>query len=211
MKKLFAITTALTLFLVACNSDNSSEQKKNQNKTETKSTKEKDEKTSSKPHSENKVKDDNQSHTTIEKKTDVRNLSDKTKISLAFFADEKGEYLLTKNEIIAGTYHTLSPFNRDEKVENITIQKIRGYQGAPEGMQFYAVKPSKGNFQSIIGINNQLLFIGGTQGGIENFNQLTQHSKMLNLIDVYEKYKSNAELSIIENKIHFTNSNPELN
>ena len=37
MKKLFAITTALTLFLVACNSDNSSEQKKNQNKTETKS------------------------------------------------------------------------------------------------------------------------------------------------------------------------------
>ena len=44
MKKLFAITTALTLFLVACNSDNSSEQKKNQNKTETKSTKEKDEK-----------------------------------------------------------------------------------------------------------------------------------------------------------------------
>ena len=41
MKKLFAITTALALFLVACNSDNSSEQKKNQNKTETKSTKEK--------------------------------------------------------------------------------------------------------------------------------------------------------------------------
>lgn len=67
MKKLFAITTALTLFLVACNSDNSSEQKKNQNKTETKSTKEKM-KTSSKPHSENKVKDDNQSHTTIEKR-----------------------------------------------------------------------------------------------------------------------------------------------
>ena len=56
-------------------------------------------------------------------------------------------------------------------------------------MQFYAVKPSKGNFQSIIGINNQLLFIGGTQGGIENFNQLTQHSKMLNLIDVYENIR----------------------
>ena len=36
-EKLFVITTALTLFLVACNSDNSSEQKENQNKTETKS------------------------------------------------------------------------------------------------------------------------------------------------------------------------------
>ena len=35
-------------------------------------------------------------------------------------------------------------------------------------MKFFEVEPPKGNFASIVGINDEKLFIGGT-GGIEYF------------------------------------------
>ncbi|MEJ7154585.1 hypothetical protein WL244_13990, partial [Staphylococcus ureilyticus] len=81
MKKLFVITTALTLFLVACNSDNSSEQKENQNKTETKSKKE---------NSSNKTNSEDNTQTNLKAKDKVENLPDKTKLALIFCADDKG-------------------------------------------------------------------------------------------------------------------------
>lgn len=90
MKKLFAITTALTLFLVACNSDNSSEQKKNQNKTETKSKKEK---------SSNKTNSEDNTQTNLKAKDKVENLPDKTKLALIFVLMIKANIHLLKQHL----------------------------------------------------------------------------------------------------------------
>ena len=48
-----------------------------------------------------KNKDDKHTQSNIREK-DVKDLSDKTRISASIFADKKGEYLITKEEILSG-------------------------------------------------------------------------------------------------------------
>ena len=205
MKKIIILITVFSLFLGACNTDNSTDYKNDKAENPTK--KDKNNKASNKDESMTKNKDDKHTQTTLEKKIDVKDLSDKTRIALAFFADKKGEYLITKEEILSGKYYAEPPFNKIEKLENISIRKSElVFKNAPQGMKFFKVEPPKGNFASIVGINDEKLFIGGTQGGIEYFDQLASHSKMYNLSEIYDQYKNNPELYAVENKIQFTNN-----
>ena len=56
-------------------------------------------------------------------------------------------------------------------------------------MHFYTVYPDKRNFVAIIGVNNEKIFLGGTQAAIIDYNELMQHGREVNLKDVYLKIK----------------------
>ena len=56
-------------------------------------------------------------------------------------------------------------------------------------MHFYTVYPDKRSFAAIIGVNNEKIFLGGTQAAIIEYNELMQHGREVNLKDVYLKIK----------------------
>ena len=55
----------------------------------------------------------------IREKIDVKDLSDKTRIALAFLRIKR-RILITKEEILSGKYYAEPPFNKIEKLENIS-------------------------------------------------------------------------------------------
>lgn len=200
MKKLFAITTALTLFLVACNSDNSSEQKKNQNKTETKSKKEK---------LSNKTNSEDNTQTNLKAKDKVENLPDKTKLALIFCADDKGHYTLTKNNILTGAYKN----DKDDPriINQFVLVNYPKFSNAPKGMKFYSVYPSNHSFQSIVGISNDKIILGGSQIRLQDYKQLLKQGKEYSTQEVYDKVKKNKALPELANKMHVSNQLPIAN
>ena len=40
---------------------------------------------------------------------------------------------------------------------------------APEGMKFYVVSPSIGQFSSVIGVSDEKIYLGGTQSQIPSY------------------------------------------
>ena len=56
-------------------------------------------------------------------------------------------------------------------------------------MHFYTVYPDKRSFAAIIGVNNEKIFLGGTQDAISDYNELMQHGREVNFKDVYLKIK----------------------
>ncbi|MEQ6028493.1 hypothetical protein [Staphylococcus saccharolyticus] len=201
MKRILFLCCFVLMFAVTYDFKATTDNQDNQTQHEEKSRKDKGK----------QAKSSKETQTNLEQEAKVGDLPDKTKIVLAFLGDDSGEYLLTKKEIFAGKYHLKSPFNRDANVQNITIREYRTYKGAPKGMQFFSIEPSNGNFLPIIGINDESIFIAGTQGGHEYFNELLDYSKTLKLKEVYNKFKNSTELFKIEEKINFTNCHPNMN
>ena len=103
-------------------------------------------------------------------------------------------------EILSGKYYAEPPFNKIEKLENISIRKSElVFKNAPQGMKFLKLNRQT----SIVG---RKVIYWRHQGGIEYFDQLASHSKMYNLSEIYDQYKNNPELYAVENKIQFTNN-----
>ena len=50
-------------------------------------------------------------------------------------------------------------------------------QTRQKDMHFYTVYPDKRNFVAIIGVNNEKIFLGGTQAAIIDYNELMQHGR----------------------------------
>lgn len=77
-------------------------------------------------------------------------------------------------------------------------------------MHFYTVYPDKRNFAAIIGVNNEKIFLGGTQAAIIDYNALMQHGREVNLSDVYLKNKHNKALPELVSKMHIDNKYPNI-
>ena len=61
-------------------------------------------------------------------------------------------------------------------------------------MHFYTVYPDKRNFVAIIGVNNEKIFLGGTQAAIIDYNELMQHGREVNFKRCLFKNKNNKAL-----------------
>ena len=73
----------------------------------------------------------------------MKDLSDKTRIALAFLRIKK-ENTITKEEILSGKYYAEPPFNKIEKLENISIRKSElVFKNAPQGMKFLKLNRQK--------------------------------------------------------------------
>ncbi|HBO6125499.1 TPA: hypothetical protein L4577_006200, partial [Pseudomonas aeruginosa] len=79
---------------------------------------------------------------------------------------------------------------------------------APEGMKFYVVSPSIGQFASVIGVSNDKIYLGGTQGELRSYKDALQNGEEHDTKEVYDKYKDSNEFKQIANKINIYDKMP---
>ena len=205
MKRFILLSITFMLILTACSTNESSKEGKTNShskQTDTKTTEDnkKQNKVESKKKNEEKTKDI------------VANFSEKEKLALAFCVDHVDQYTLTKNEILTGFYLAIAPAGEYHyKLVDFTLVKHdKPVVNAPKDMHFYTVYPDKRNFAAIIGVNNEKIFLGGTQAAIIDYNALMQHGREVNLSDVYLKNKHNKALPELVSKMHIDNKYPNI-
>lgn len=191
--------------LTACSTHEPS--KENKTEFHTKLT---DTKTTKDNKKQNKV--DNKKKDEEKNKDIIPNFSEKEKLPLAFCVDHVDQYTLTKNEILTGFYLAIAPAGEYHyKLVDFTLVKHdKPVANAPKDMHFYTVYPDKRNFVAIIGVNNEKIFLGGTQAAIIDYNELMQHGREVNLKDVYLKNKNNKALPELVSKMHIDNKYPDI-
>lgn len=205
MKKFLSISITFMLVLTSCSTHEPSKE----NKTES-HTKQTDTKTTKDNKKQNKVdikKKDEEKNKDI-----IPNFSEREKLTLAFCVDHVDQYTLTKNEILTGFYLAIAPAGEEHyKLVDFTLVKYdKPIANAPKDMYFYTVYPDKRSFAAIIGVNNEKIFLGGTQAAIRDYNELMQHGREVNLKDVYLKNKNNKALPELVSKMHIDNKYPEI-
>lgn len=136
----------------------------------------------------------------------TKKLDEKSKITLAYFTKDIGEYSFTRKEIISG--HYLSKLNggsvvRDFKTFDIVRLKVK-IKGAPKNMEFYTTKNPRGSFATIIGVSDTTILTSGTQYDA-SYSDLVDFGKKYNMKN-YLKYKSTKDFNKIVKKIRFVKS-----
>lgn len=214
MKKLMVVTSILVLLCAACSSEkekSSAHRKDESSKTESKkhdnSKKEQDNsKTDSQENENNQSKNETNANEEQPKqakniKSDVNNISDKTKLALAFFADEDGKYIVTKDEVLTGIFAQFTQGEIQKKrLYKLLFIEERNIQDAPNGMKFYTVYPIKGNFATVVGLSKDKLYVGGTQAAII-YKDLLKTGDEYILQDLYDKNKNYTSLEEVANQI----------
>lgn len=187
--------------LSACNDNNDTNEEKSEQKTESKSEKKTSESNESKAAVDSKKEEDS-------KTEDVNELSEKKRLALAFFADDIDQYILTKDEALTGVFETNNGGKKEKRqLYKLLLIKTDNVANAPEGMNFYQVYPSKGSFASVIGVSEDKIFVGGTQGVVD-YNEMKETSNEYNVEDLYKENKSYSSLNELAEKIQITDKNP---
>ncbi|MFH0716269.1 hypothetical protein WMC59_05490 [Staphylococcus delphini] len=135
-----------------------------------------------------------------------QNAEDTSKIALAFFGNDIDHYSLTQSEIMKGVYEYQGPgMTSTRQVNQLTLKRMPAIPNAPQGMKFYTVMPAKGNFATIIGVNDNKVFVGGTQGALVDYQKLLTTGKEMNAQSLYQAHKNDPASTTITNKIQITN------
>ena len=210
LKKFLFLSGTALLLLSACNNGDSSSDSKGASKVEDTqksedSKKGNDSKSSSSKESSNQSSKSKQSST-----NDISNLSEKEKLALVFLANESGEYAITKNDILTGRYTTqTSDGKKTEELKHFAISRdMESIPNAPEGMKFYVVSPSIGQFSSVIGVSDEKIYLGGTQSQIPSYKDALKTGEEHDTKEVYDKYKDSNEFKQIANKINIYDKMP---
>ncbi|MEB7051679.1 hypothetical protein [Mammaliicoccus sciuri] len=202
MKKLMVLVGILILLCAACSSDkekSNAHQKDESTKTESKQ----------KDNSKNESKaNEDKPKQAKNVKTDVNDVSNKTKLALAFFADEDGKYIVTKDEVLQGIYEqNVQGEKEKKKLYKLLLIDDNHIKNAPDDMKFYSVYPAKGSFLTVVGLSKDKLYVGGTQGAM-TYKELLETGKEYNLQDLYDKNKNYTSLEELANKIEFKKEHP---
>lgn len=135
-----------------------------------------------------------------------QNAGEKSKIALAFFGSDIDHYSITQSEIMKGVYEYQGPgMTSTRQVNQLTLKRMQDIPNAPQGMKFYTVMPAKGNFATIIGVNENKVFVGGTQGALVDYQKLLTTGKEMNAQSLYQAHQNDPALTTIANKIQITN------
>jgi len=195
---MFLTSMGVVATLTACSDNNES---KEDNKTSNAKTE----------HKNTKSNNDNSNKTSNKQQSNADNVSDlsqKTKLALAFFADDADQYILTKNEALTGVFEDETG-GEDKKKQLYKLLLIQedAIANAPENMDFYTVYPSKGSFASVIGVSKDKVFVGGTQGVLD-YKEMKDTGNEYSVKDLYNKNKDYSSLSELSKKIEITDKNP---
>ncbi|PTK90103.1 hypothetical protein BUZ06_12765 [Staphylococcus gallinarum] len=94
----------------------------------------------------------------------VNEILEKTKLALAFFTDNSGKCILTKDEALTGVYESKKgDKSQNKQLYKVLLINIKCIKNALKNMKFDTVYPPKRKFASIIGISKDKVYVGGTQ------------------------------------------------
>ncbi|HEC2169091.1 TPA: hypothetical protein R1916_002072 [Staphylococcus delphini] len=128
-----------------------------------------------------------------------------SQIALAFFGNNIDKYSLTHEEILKGSYEYQGPGTTSKrKVEQLTLKRSQNIPNAPQGMKFYYVLPAKGNFATVIGVSDDKIFVGGTQGALTDYQQMLASGKEMSAKNLQAAYQNDPELEKVTQKITIT-------
>lgn len=166
-----------------------------------------DSKATTNQKSDNKTNEN--SNSSLKKNEDsVDELSAKTKMALAFFADGIDDYMLTKDEVLTGVFEDETGGEAKKKqLYKLLLIREKSVNNAPEDMAFYTVYPSKGSFASVIGVSKDKIFVGGTQGTLD-YKEMTDAGNEYSIEELYNRNKQYSSLDELAKKIEVTNKNP---
>lgn len=210
MKKFLFLSGTALLLLSACNNGDSSSDSKGASKVEDTQKSEDGKKGNDSKSSSSKESSNHSSNSKQSSANDISNLSEKEKLALVFLANESGEYAITKNDILTGRYTTqMSDGKKTKELKHFAITRdMKPIPNAPEGMKFYVVSPSIGQFASVIGVSNDKIYLGGTQGELRSYKDALQNGEEHDTKEVYDKYKDSNEFKQIANKINIYDKMP---
>lgn len=210
MKKFLFLSGTALLLLSACNNGDSSSDSKGASKVEDTQKSEDSKKENNSKSSSSKESSNHSSNSKQSSDNDIANLSEKEKLALVFLANESGEYAITKNDILTGRYTTqMSDGKKTKELKHFAITRdMKPIPNAPEGMKFYVVSPSIGQFASVIGVSNDKIYLGGTQGELRSYKDALQNGEEHDTKEVYDKYKDSNEFKQIANKINIYDKMP---
>lgn len=210
MKKFLFLSGTALLLLSACNNGGSSSDSKGASKVEDTQKSEDGKKGNDSKSSSSKESSNHSSNSKQSSANDISNLSEKEKLALVFLANESGEYAITKNDILTGRYTTqMSDGKKTKELKHFAITRdMKPIPNAPEGMKFYVVSPSIGQFASVIGVSNDKIYLGGTQGELRSYKDALQNGEEHDTKEVYDKYKDSNEFKQIANKINIYDKMP---
>lgn len=210
MKKFLFLSGTVLLLLSACNNGDSSSDSKGASKVEDTQKSEDSKKENNSKSSSSKESSNHSSNSKQSSDNDIANLSEKEKLALVFLANESGEYAITKNDILTGRYTTqMSDGKKTKELKHFAITRdMKPIPNAPEGMKFYVVSPSIGQFASVIGVSNDKIYLGGTQGELRSYKDALQNGEEHDTKEVYDKYKDSNEFKQIANKINIYDKMP---
>lgn len=166
-----------------------------------------DSKATTNQKSDNKTNEN--SNSSLKKNEDsVDELSAKTKMALAFFADGIDDYMLTKDEVLTGVFEDETGGEAKKKqLYKLLLIREKSVNNAPEDMAFYTVYPSKGSFASVIGVSKDKIFVGGTQGTLD-YKEMTDAGNEYSIEELYNRNKQYSSLDELAKKIEVTNKDP---
>ena len=196
---------SLAMTLTACSNGEKTEKHDN-NKEKQEATTDKQDKPKQESNQSETQKNENKKNDNSQE--NEQKLDDKTKLALAFFAKGTEKHMLSRDEVLTGVFTVRNGSESEKKqLYKLVLSKEDSVVNAPQGMKFYKVYPSIGNFTSIIGISDKKIIAASTQSRLD-YKQLLRTGKEFNTQDLYKQFKNNSSLPELANKIEISNQSP---
>ncbi|WP_241959191.1 hypothetical protein [Mammaliicoccus vitulinus] len=214
MKKQFFMGLVLcsSLTLVGCSINiggNSDGEKSSNNDQKSESTSKQSNNSSSNDQSSNN-EDNNESGIKNES-----NITEQQSIAMAMLEPNLESKIVTGDELLSGKYTQTFGAGKKQEQDIDTLElsespQLNKMKNKPEGMKFYGLNASKGSYATIVGVNKKEVVYIMTQSVINDYNDIkdSETTKILNISDLYSKYKDNRKVANVANKIEFGDSMP---
>ncbi|MGK9044698.1 hypothetical protein [Mammaliicoccus vitulinus] len=143
------------------------------------------------------------------------NITEQQSIAMAMLEPNLESKIVTGDELLSGKYtQTFGAGEKQEQdIDTLELSEspqLNKMKNKPEGMKFYGLNASKGSYATIVGVNNNEVVYIMTQSVINDYNDIknSETTKILNISDLYSKYKDNRKVANVANKIEFVDPMP---
>lgn len=143
------------------------------------------------------------------------NITEQQSIAMAMLEPNLESKIVTGDELLSGKYTQTFGAGKKQEQDIDTLElsespQLNKMKNKPEGMKFYGLNASKGSYATIVGVNKKEVVYIMTQSVINDYNDIkdSETTKILNISDLYSKYKDNRKVANVANKIEFGDSMP---
>ena len=176
-------------------------------------------KASQQSDSSNNDSSNNETHSNESGIKDESNITEQESIAMAMLEPSMESDIITGDELLSGKYtQTFGAGEKQEQdIDKLVLSDIpelnNKMKNKPEGMKFYGTNGSKGSYATIVGVNKDNVVFIKTQSVIYDYNDVKDNetADVLNISDLYNKYKDNRKVANVARKIEYGEPAPTNN